>query len=359
MLRAIRYGTIIGALLLSAACDNSSEAPGESSFIPRPNYVSVQSAAASMTTKVTGFVYDPEAFFLSIATCQNCPFPPLLLDNSPLFLRSVVVGTTATIVDPATGKPAQVQTATTDGTGTYTIKGLPTREDDQPYLPFAPGGQGSLIPIPFPPVPIPPANYLPTLSLHPLYSASGGCYGFETFAMGDNGILEAVAKYLTLVENNPTTVADFINPAKYQSVVVFWHMFPGFVYLRAPADGLTVEASAGRVINVIWAPPGALPPQLDPLRSTRNFVVIPGAPTSALGISVALLPASSSPPATVTYQMKDGTTDANLLRPWRLPPLKVTPSPGVISYVGAQVDYSNSLAVRTISPASCLQLSKY
>ena len=194
------YGTILGALLLSAACENGAGAPGESAFVPRPKTMTVADAAPLMKTKVTGFVYDPEAFWLSIATCPSCPFPPLLLDNSPLFLCLVLRGR---LRHPAGsgGHSARALAAAARSVG---LRGhLEDGRRAQPRGPAVPaadarrhGGAAHRHSVP------PAAGSAGQLRADG--DAAPGVHGqprgamlSETAAIGDKGILQAVAKYLT------------------------------------------------------------------------------------------------------------------------------------------------------------------
>ena len=108
------------------------------------------------------------------------------------------------------------------------------------------------------------------------------------------------------------------------------------------------------MFNLAWVPPGVLPPEQEfALRSTRGFLVAPGAPTSAMGISVVLVPASATPPLFVTYVMKDPITSAALRRPWKVPAITLPPTPGVVTYAGIQVTWSTGPVTQIISPATC------
>ncbi|WP_224243413.1 hypothetical protein [Hyalangium gracile] len=350
MHRAIRYGITLGALLLGAGCENQAEAPTESSFIPRPKYVSVEQASPMLTTRVAGYALDPEAFFLSIASCQApaCPLPPFLLDNNPLFLRSVVRGAPITVADPLSS-PAQVAPlASTDPLGIWTLRAVPSRKE--PYFPIAPQRQGAL-PSPtedlFPGLPpIPPTNYQRTVTLRPVKTVNADCFAIEAAVIGDSGITQAIAKFLTTKSGTPVTVADLLDPTKYGGVVIVWNYFPGFPYGRIPGDGTTVEASAGQVLSIEWAPPGVLPPPVaEALQSMRGFFVNEAAPVSSLGISAVLLPPTVSLTQEVTYTPrdpgKDAPTNAALRRPWVHRPLKAVPMPGYITFMPAQFEHAD------------------
>jgi len=357
MHRAIRSGTVLAALLLGAGCESQSGAPAESSFIPRPKFVSVEAAGPIVdTTRVTGYAWDPEAWLMSFIDCtQKClppipALPPLLLGNNPLFLRSVVVATPVSLVDVDTSsdiKPVtspvlsgfELKESRPFEFGLWTQPRVPSRKN-LPYYPSSPGG-GLLLPDPFVgpagPIlsPIPAATYLPTVSLRPVMTETDDCMDVDIPMASDKGILEAVAKALT-ASGSSTTVADLTNPAKFSGVTVFWLYAPGFSSLRLPAFGTTIEASAGTVLNINWAPPGLLPPSI---QSTRGFFVDTSSPVSGMGIAVVLLPAGSTPPAKVTYTVIDPVTDAPSGKPYTYQKIQAKPLPGVISFAAPQLDF--------------------
>jgi hypothetical protein len=290
-----------------------------------------------------GYMLDPEAFFLSFFECtQKCQppipvLPPILLDNNPLFLRAVIRGSGVSLQDRS-GTAGPLPTATTDPLGHWLMERVPNR--DEPYF-ISSDGKGSLPTEPIFPVlsPLPPVSYVPTVTLRPMTAGvSDSCWGLESNQLSNKGILDALARFLSAT-GTPTTVADFTNPSKFAGVAVFWLGNPGFPYLRAPAANTTVEATAGQVINVEWAPPGFLPPPYDAMQSERGFFVA-GAPVSSMGIAAVLVPATGSPPASVTYKFVDSTTDAAAGRPWYYPSIQAPLTPGAITYGGIQMYHS-------------------
>jgi hypothetical protein len=170
----------------------------------------------------------------------------------------------------------------------------------------------------------------------------------EANLVSDKGILDAVAKYLTS-KGKPTNVSDFINPTKYAGVTVFWLYVPGFTYWRLPAAGTGIEATAGQVLTVDWAPPGVLPPTV---QSPRGFVVTETSVVSSVGVAVVLHPAGSSS-GVVTYQVKDPTTDDAQFRPWKYLPIQAAPAPGVITFAGVQLLYRDMSLPKNPPPSSC------
>lgn len=349
MHRVIQSGTLLTALvlLLGAGCQNQSDVPAESSFIPRPNYISLQTAGPLVqTTRITGYAWDPEAWLLSVLDClQKCqppipPLPPILIGNNPLFLRSVVGGTQVSMVDlDGSGDPAAVAApVAADPIGIWVQPAVPSREK-RPYYPAALTGGGALLdPDPFPvPIlaPIPRANYLKTVSLQPVLTEWVDCLAAGVPMASDKGILEAVAKYLS-AKGTATTVADLTNPARYSGVTILWNFSPGLPSARLPAFGTTVEPSAGQPFNINWAPPGAVPPAI---QSTRGFFVDDSIPVSAMGIVVVLVPGGASAPSMVTYSVKDPVTDAAAGRPYQYRQIRARPLPGVIAFAAPQLDF--------------------
>lgn len=355
MHRAITRGTLLAALVVGAGCQNQAEAPTESAFIPRPNYVSVQAAGPSIqTTRVTGYAWDPEAWLMSFLDCtQKCvpplpALPPILIGNNPLFIRSSVGQTQVSMVDldaslDSNGKPQTVAATAAPGSsplGIWTIDAVPSRPT-RPYYPAALEGGGALLPqeaLP-PPFrvlsPIPPATYQKTVSLQPVLTEWVDCMAVNVPMASDKGILEAVAKYLT-VKGTATTVADLTNPSRFAGVTILWNFSPGLPSLRLPAFGTTVEPSAGQPLNINWAPPGLVPPAI---QSTRGFFVDDSIPVSAMGIVVVLVPAGPTAPSMVTYSVKDPSTDAATGHPYQYRQIRARPLPGVISFAATQLDF--------------------
>lgn len=329
MNRTVRNAALLGGLLLGVGCSSDSTAPAESTFYPVPQFVDTK----PKTSRLSGFSWDPEAFFMNVAFCgMSCPIPPFLLDNSPLYLRAALQGATIAPIDPTNGNPAATPVPT-DDSGLWTIPSVASRDNPPYFLAALPTGSLTTAPI-GPPLPaIPAGGYVPTVTLRPVVVRNSVCAVQEAAGLSTVGILEAVAKYLT-VSGRTTSVQDLVNPAKYANVVVFWLYHPGSPLLRVPADGTTVEASAGEVLHIDWAPPGTPPANL---RSTRGYIVSEPATTSPLGVSVVLLPAGSNVPPVVTYSFVDPTVDVSQSRPWFFPPIQAPPTPGVVNFAGTQL----------------------
>ncbi|MFL5345840.1 MAG: hypothetical protein ACJ8AT_13700 [Hyalangium sp.] len=336
MNRYIRSAALIGTCLLGVGCEQST-APDESTFFPEAEYM--PAGAMTPTTRVSGVAWDPEAFFMSIAACgPNCTMPPFLSEGIPLYQRSAVGGASVLAFDPVAGHPVGPP-ATSAPIGFWQLPQVPSR-GDAPFF-IVSTGQGSIpsTPVlPNPPfAPIPPTQYMPTLTMRPIRTVWGHCTSQEAVSVGSNGILEAVAKYLSVVKGQPTQVTDFLDPTKFLSVVVVDAFHAGNFDLRAPADSVAIEATAGQVYYIDWAPPGVPPASL---RSTRGFIVNDTATTASLGIAVVLLPSNGPPPPVIAYTLKDTKTDNVARRPWVFPPVAAPPAPTIIGFLGLQAQYA-------------------
>jgi hypothetical protein len=373
MHRHILIGTFLGVSLLSAGCSDESTAPEKNTY-PRPKVATVEPEEPS--SYVTGFAHDPEAFFLNLVACGGpaCPFPPFLLDASPVYLSSVLRNAPITLLDPAINQPA-VMPALSNVEGTWTLPTVKNRVD--PYLPLAAAEGAQLatgVPSPVPMADIPPATYLPTVTLRPVSPLASQCIGIEAIHTSDNGVLEAVAKYLTFVEGVPTTVADFLTPTRYSGVNVFWLYIPGFPFLRAPTTpppsptpppnplavpNTTVNIAVGlpssRIFNIQWAPKEMLPPEVQALQSARGFFVLPGLESSNVGIVVALHDANTPPGSLVVYQVEDKVTDEETFRPWKTFPIPAPVAPGAVVAASLQLSFNDAPdAVGPLPPYFCL-----
>lgn len=383
MQRALFVGTLLGAALLNAGCQESTN-PAVSTFTPRPTYENRE--PEGLTSRLNGFTVDPEAYFINLASCapvpEQCQLPPLYAEFSPLLQRALVRNAPITLQDtqpdPATGQPPAPDVMTpsvSEANGIWTRDKVPTRRG-APFLVLSLGGQATLannavMPLPPPMLtlqPVPEGNYVPTVTVRPVVPAHSACVGLEALQMSDKGILEAVAKYLT-AEGTPTTVQDLLNPARFGGVTVFWLYRPGFPVFRVPAANTSVVATvkdvssgvdvpSGRVLNIEWAPPGALPPPLAPFQSTRGFFIPPGppAPISSLGLAAVLHPPLMGPPPMVTFTAKDLTTSDPEGRPWVFQAAVALPVvPGVVSFAGLQLANKTPSTTPSIPPPStCL-----
>jgi hypothetical protein len=262
----------------------------------------------------------------------------LLSEGLPLYLRSAVTKTALTPLDLLAGAPLTALETTSDPTGFWLMPKVPSRVNPPFYI-FA-AGQGELTPQAFSPPPqIPPTQYLPTVTARPINTLYSTCTGMEAMLIGNTGVLEATAKYLTIT-GRPTVVSDFLDPTRYHSVTVIGMYHAGNGAVRAPADGISLEGTSGSGVEIFyidWAPPGVPP---DTLRSARGYIVT-DAPTSPVGFAVVLSRATSPIPDKITYKFKDTKTDAVARRPWQFPTIAEPPHPGIVTFIGAQMRYQN------------------
>ncbi len=289
-------------------------------------------------TTVTGFVWDPEAFWFTLASCgQTCPIPPIRIPGVPIFDRSLVNGTAVALFDPVTAQATLTAAKPTGTDGAFELLGVPSRPGP-PFLAFATrtGPESTALTPAGPPTltPVPAAAYLPTLTMKPIFTRTTNCIGQGAALVSDKGALEAVAKYLSQ-QGSATTVADLINPARFGGVAVLWAYRAAGPPVRVPAFGVKVTTSGGTLLPINWAPPGApLPPPLLALQSHRGFFVDTSAPQAPLGLAVLLLPPLQGPPSPTQLAVVDPVNNAADGRPWAFPPLPpMVIAPGLISFI--------------------------
>ncbi|KFE68358.1 hypothetical protein [Hyalangium minutum] len=340
MNRHVRSALLLGASLLGAGCEQSTN-PGTSSFVPEIQYVSPESV--TLTTRVSGVAWDPEAFFMSLATCgPTCPIPPFISEGMPLYQRSAIRGGSVSALDPTNGATVG-DPSSTDGVGIWVLPKVPSR-NTAPYF-IVSASQGALPTEQIgPPLPaIPPTQYLKTLTLRPIKTVSGSCVSMEAVHVGSTGVLQAVAKQLSS-QGKPTVVSDLLDPTQYHSVTVVGMFHAGNAALRAPAagTGLSATSTTGSgapvsypVYHIDWAPPGTPPSNL---RSDRGFIVS-ATDKSPVGFAVVLVPATLPRPAAITYTVTDPVEDAVARRPWVYMPITAPPTPGIVTFLGIQMGY--------------------
>jgi hypothetical protein len=347
MNRYIRYAALLGSCLVAVACEKGT-APATSTFIPKAPLVAA--SAVKIDTRIAGLSWDPEAYFIALVGCgvdpnhvPMCrpaagapPFPPFISEGLPMFSRAAVTGAAISAWDPLT-QAAVGNSFAPDPTGFFEVEGVPSRAD-VPFYMFS-SGQGTTNEPPGPPAgpgfpgpTIVKTTYFPTVSTRPINTMFSTCVAQEAVSIGRNGVLEAVAKYLTS-QGRPTVVTDFMDPTRYHSVAVVVTHHGGNQALRAPADSISLEGTQGEVYVLDWAPPDA-----DALRSARGFKVTTAA-TSPVGFNVVLFRATNPKPETISYKFKDTKTDSAAIRPWVYPEVKEPPHAGVVTYIGAQMGY--------------------
>jgi hypothetical protein len=328
-------------LLGSVACDEP-VAPDMANFLD---------GGISLTATIQGYSYDPEAFWFTLATCPvqpapppgQCPLPPIIVPNTPIWEASKMTGAFVGLFDPA--QPTQTNPLpfmapgpTDPQTAGWTIENVPVRPGP-PLFPVAfkppsmgDGGTTSGN--------VPPANYFPTFTFKPISTANTTlCFSQEAAVLGDSGILEAVAKH-----RNLPAAGALLDPSVAGGVIVTWLYLAQDAIVRVPAFGAYTTASAGTTYDIWWAPPGALPAFLK--QSRRGFFVNTSGPPmpgqqGPIGVNVTVLPPLTGPPSPVTLTFNDPVTDdksgnpALAGRPFTFPPIPpFAPAPGIITYIG-------------------------
>jgi hypothetical protein len=337
MSRAFLLGLIISLGVVSGCGDDSTPpGPDTSLYVDRGN----------PTATLTGFSWDPEAFFFNLAMCggETCPVPPMVADGIPLLTFASVVGSSVMVLDPTadpTAPPAGVGQPTAED-GLWRVTGVPQRTEVPFFVATGldPTHTGTLLDLPpeFPlwpvQVPKPKVSYLPTMTLRPIFTTASLCAWQEAAHISDNGILEAVAKYRS-AHGTPTAVMDLIDPTKTGGVTIFWLFAPALTIpsIMVPAFDTTLEASAGTKYHINWAPPGTLPVEI---QSERGFFVDDSVDRSGIGVIVVMLPADFHDPE-VLYQVVDPINDPEHGRPYQMFPLPAPPIPGMISYSSLQL----------------------
>lgn len=344
----MKASSFVAVTLLSAAL---SGCQGETPATPTGTGGSYSELPQRKTT-VSGVVYDPEAFFFSLATWPPPPPdadpadpqyqtpPPAFFDGIPHGMRSAPMGAHVSLVGNGT-------VADTSGpippTGTWQVTGVPTSDSTLYYARAEPSADGVVIGapdiFPSPPFePIPAGKYYPTTSLRPILANTASCQLQVAEMLGDAGGLAAVAGTLSAM-GMPTTVDDLVDPAKTSGVAFIWVYAPSPVLdiFNIPSDdNIVTEVSAdapGPVFSfgVFWAPPGT--PDLPFPQSPMGYFAVP-APVSSLGYFAVVLPPGTTTPVTVNFvDTKDNPLDESGPRPWHIPSATVQPNPGGVSFV--------------------------
>jgi len=306
----------------------------------------------SLSATISGYSFDPEAFFFMLATCPvtppaqpgQCPLPPVIVPNTPIWETAKLPGALVGLFDPlqpmqTNPLPFRAPAPTSDGAG-WNIEDVPVRPGP-PYFPVAfkppamdggDGGTGR--------GPVPPANYLPTFTVKPISTADTTlCFGQEAAVFGDSGILEAVAKHLNL-----PAAGALLDPTVSGGVVITWLYLAQDAVVRVPAFGAFTTANAGTTYDIWWAPPDVLPPFLK--QSRRGFFVNTSGPPmpgqqGPIGVNVTVLPPLTGPPAPVAFTFNDPVKDdksGNPVltgRPFTFPAIApFTVPPGLVTYLG-------------------------
>jgi hypothetical protein len=294
-------------------------------------------------TTVSGVVYDPEAFFFSLAMFPpdpedpdglNAP-PPALFEGIPFLTMSVAVGASVSLVE-GTSSEGPVSQAPTTPTGHWQVQGVPSREGTPYFARAVPPAQGPVLTggvdiYPSPPFEtVPEGQYFPTTALRPIVASPALCQGQVATLVGETGALGALAQLLS-AQGTPTTPADLADPAKTGGVILVWAFAPSFALdlFNIPSGGIVLEASRGTVYGIDWAPPGVVPEG----QSAMGYLAAPE-PTSTLGYFAVVLPPGSTAPVTLSFQdtvVSDPDEEPGPLgpRPWRVPGITVPGRPGI------------------------------
>jgi len=335
-------------LALAMGCDMGPQPPEP----PPDSDVLVDLAPEDRVSLVSGFAWDPEAFFYHSQTCAMwiggggpCPIPSLINLGIPQFNGSTLGGAQVMLFDPLAGSPLPRAPAVGDNGGVWKMSGIPARSD-VPFFPFTVGaptlGEASAPPPPgnppLPPFPPPPTGaYLPTFTMRPVATNYGACHFVEAAQLSNSGVVEAVAKKLT-AEGRTMSPEDLITPGKAGGLTVFWLFSPeGEPLGRTPASNVTLEASSGRVFNLDWkSPMGPLTDAERALLSRRGFLVT-SASTSPIGLVAVfhepMPPGPPGPPNNVTYQLVDPSpVNPAQGRPFQYMPVRAPAVPGAVAY---------------------------
>lgn len=278
------------------------------------------------TTRMYGVAWDPEAFWYSYATWVGPPARPApqLQVGIAHLDRSIVLGATVSLRNAQGAVTASTASPSADG-GAWLIAEVPNSNSVR-YATATWNGTRPDAGVPVVPV----TDYQPTLTYRPIVPNGGVCYFQQAALVGNTGLLDAVAKYLT-DQGTPTTVANLLDPARYGSVFVVFAYQPGASYQVLPTPGSALDAGVGQVLTIDWALPGAGPNPA--LQSNRGFFVTESGPVDAKGFFVILLPPGSS---TLSATIIDSVTDAPTRRPFGFGALDVAGAPGFVNYVPLQ-----------------------
>lgn len=359
--KVMRRYLVLPVLVALAGCTLSQE---KQTPAPETQYVTKVDPHG---TWVSGFAWDPEAYYFTFLACNPAPppappvcfAPPLLIPGFPSLEASVMQGAMVGLFDPAAAPPGPTYMipAPTQADGVWQIGNVETRPAP-PFLalgippndastalhvapPPPPGTNllpdGTVLPPP-PPVPV-AAAYLPTLTLQPIWTGHTQCMDEPAAEISTNGVLQAVAK------NQSIAVTDLLDPKQHGGVAVVSLFFPTSGPDRVPAIGTIIQADHGTVYNISWQPPGTLPPLPDggTMQSDRGFFVPdpskPGPPP--IGMAVVVLPPAQGP-TPVQFTFTDPVTDPSQGRPLQYPPVPAQMlAPGTLSYLGVPANAGN------------------
>lgn len=315
---------VSSALLLSATLSGClGQEPSTPTTPDAGAYVDMQP-----TSTVSGFLLDPEAFFLLSYAWPvepddpEGPPPPFLVDGTPYLEYSSITGANVSLVSGSN----QTSGSISEHKGVWQVFNVPRSTSAQYVMkaePTAAGVElGAGISDPSP-VEVPQARYVPTTTLRPIVPSVPLCQLMVATMVGEAGALSALA------QARSSTVANLLDPSKTGGVVLTWVFVPSMMldWVQFNADQVSVESSAGQVYSLDWASPGAGGPGQSPM----GFMASAGG-VSPIGYYAIVLPPGGSGPLSV--QFVDHGSGEDMFgnpRPWFIPPLEADIQPGGVS----------------------------
>ncbi|REG34369.1 hypothetical protein ATI61_103262 [Archangium gephyra] len=339
---AMRISTVISSALLSvslAGCMDT-QPPAPTPVDPYTDMPRVSS--------VSGYVVDPETFFVMLAGWPvdpddpEGPPPPMLTNGIPYFEFSAATGADVSLVSEA----GQTAITTSNERGVFQVFGVPTSNSTAYFMKAEPSASGVQrgVTVPYPsPVEVPLAPYVTTTTLRPIVPGVPLCQYQVATMVSEAGALSALAKART-ADGTPTTVADLLNPSKTGGVVLTWVYSPSFLadFFQAPADNIQVEPSAGTLYVLDWAPPGVAGPMQSPMgylahRAVDDVSTPEDERMSALGYYAIVLPPGGTGGGPLEVNFIDTTPEGGPPgdfgpRPYFIPPVVADIQPGGVSF---------------------------
>ncbi len=322
-LMSLRLLVISGAVSLVACSGSGASVDAGSLFLD----------LGPRKTSVSGVAYDPEAFFFAAATWPpledggqdpNSP-PPSLFSGIPHLTRSAIAGAAVSARNGVSGESSVVSSA--DNQGIYHLENLASTPTEPIFLQAQPqdGGVAFNADFPSPPfVAIPVGKYGKSTTLRPIFTNAPNCALQMALMAGDQGALDAVARYRTS-KGMPTTVADLLDPAKSSGVALLWaHPAFFFEYFLVPGDSSSAAATVGTVYNLSWSPPDPMAVNQSPM----GYSVTEDA-TSPIGYFAIVLPPGGDGTTKVT--LSDTVSDPMQARPFQYPPQELKLLSGEVS----------------------------
>lgn len=312
----MRFPTLVGLATAAAGLVGCLESGPYVSAPPETKYADLGPSQLSLS----GVVYDPEAFFYSMAMFTPDPAfpndvpPPALFAGTAYLMESSIPGTRVSLVK---GASVVMTSEPSTETGSWNVRGFSQDETEfnlvaePPAAPLALGG-GAL----------PEAKYFKTRTLNPVIPSRTYCMNQVAISVGDTGALRAIADFKRSQGTN-TTVADLLDPARSGGVLLVWVYSPSF-YLNMftiPSGEISLSADKGEVFALEWAPPGSFEGQ-----TPLGYFGAPGK-LSSTGYFAVVMPPNASGPVHLT--MTDTVTDNESGRPYEFPELTWNPTPGV------------------------------